>query len=123
ERGNASAYLGGLVRGILRRILIEDLVQIPDDRVRVEVGAVVELDALPQLDRPDCRIVLAYRPLRRQAGPAVGGLVGRREVPVDPGTADRVAGEPIASEAVVRLASRERDARSSHAGEQAWLGG
>lgn len=122
DRRDARAPLRRLARIVLRRLVVQDLFQIPHRRLGGEIAAVVEFHALAQLERPLGLVGLVDRPRRREAGNEVGGLGGRAQVPVDETVIDRIAGEPHALATVVGLAGGERNVRRGHADAQGALG-
>ena len=76
EGRNAGAGLRHLLAVELRGLVVQDLVEVPDDGVSVEVGAVVELYAFTQLEDPFGRFAFDRRPRKREAGTNIGDGVG-----------------------------------------------
>ena len=102
----------------LRAVLVEDALEVPDHGVGVEIRAVVELHALPQMEDPGLLVVRRLLPFLGQARPQGGELVGLGEVEQDHALEDREAQEAHALEAVVGHAGRGRDVRRRHGDAQ-----
>ena len=92
-----------LVGREVRRLLLEDLLDVPDDGIGLQVGAVMELHALAQLEDPLGLVGRIDGPFGGEARDQHARLVGRRQVPVREGVEQRNAGEAVALEALVRL--------------------
>ena len=99
----------------MRRVLLQHLLDVPDHRVGVEVGAVVEFHAGAQLEDPLGLVVRRRRPFGREAGDDHARLVGRGQVPQRETLVHGVAGEAVALEALVGLAEGARDVGGGHA--------
>jgi hypothetical protein len=106
----------------LRRLVIQDLVEVPDHGVGLEVAAVVELHVAAQRDHPARGVALVDFPARGEAGHEHRRLIGRRQVPIDQPVIDRVAHEAHALAALVGLAGRQRHVGCGHADAQGALG-
>ena len=102
----------------LRRLVVQDLLEIPDHDGGVEVGAVMELHALAQLEDPALAVALDRRPFGGETRLDVGEHVGLGEVPVHQRVVDRVAREAETFEALVGLAGGLRDVGRCHADAQ-----
>ena len=102
-------------RGLeLRAVLVEDSLQVPDHGVGVEISAVVEFHAFPEVEYPGLFVVRCLLPALGKAGPQGGELVGFRKVEEDQALEDRKAEEAHALESVVRHARGGGDIRRRH---------
>jgi len=99
----------------VRCILLEHLLDVPDHRVGVEIGAVVELHAGTQLEDPFGLVVGRDVPFGRKAWDHHARLVGGGEVPGGEPLVHRVAGEAVALKTLVRLTERSRNVGRGHA--------
>ena len=81
QAGQARPHLRRLAGVELRRVLVEDLLEVPDHGIGVERRAVVELHARAQLEGPQRLVGLAHLPLGRQARDHLARPVGRRRAP------------------------------------------
>ena len=109
DRRDARAHLRALLRVELRRLVVQHLVEVPDHRVGLEVGAVVKFDALAQREAPDLVVLRVDLPLGGQARDQLAGARADVGFPRDHRVVNRVAGELVGTGAAVRLAGRERD--------------
>ena len=119
DRRQARAHLRGLALVELRRVLVEDLLQVPDDGVGVEGRAVMELHAVAQREGPQGLVRLVHLPLGGEAGDQLARPVGDIELPGDERIVEREAGELVGTGATVGLARRQRhvghgDAEAHH---------
>ncbi len=121
QRRDARPHLGELLGIELRRLVVQDLVEVPDHGIGVERRAVMELHTLAQLEDPALGIAFDRRPFGGEAGLDVGDGVGLGEVPVHQSVVDRVAGEAKALETLVRLAGGEGNVGCCHADAQGAL--
>ena len=96
--------------------------EVPDHRIRVEVAAVVKLDALPQMKDPLRRIRLVLGPALGQPGSQRGQHVRAREIEEDQPLEDRKAEEAHALVAVVRHPGRRGDVGRRHGDAQGAAG-
>jgi hypothetical protein len=109
DRGQARPDLRRLALVELRRVLVEDLFEVPDNGVGVEGRAVVELDARPELEGPQRLVALVDRPFGGEAGDQLAGPVGDIHLPGDQRIVDGEAGELVGAGAAIGLAGGERD--------------
>ena len=109
---------GAALRLELLGLRVVEALEVPDHRVRVEVGAVVELDAAAQREDPLGRVGLVLRPLLREPGPEPGQRVRAGQVPQREALEDRVAEEAHALEAIVRHARGRGDVGGRHGDAQ-----
>ena len=78
EGRDAGAHLGELLGIELGRLVVQDLIEIPDHGVGIEVRTVVEFDALAQLEDPALGVAFDRRPRCRETRPDVGDHVSLR---------------------------------------------
>ena len=109
DRRNARAHLCALLGVELRRLVVQHLVEVPDHRVGVEVGTVVELHALAQREAPDLVVLRVDLPVGGQTRDQLAGAGADVGLPGDQRVVDRVAGELVGARAAVGLAGGERD--------------
>jgi len=102
-------------RVVLRRFVVKDPPEVEDDRVGVEVGMVVKLGALAQVEDPPRPIDLVDLPAGREARSNTGRLIGVLEVPIDQGVIGGIAEKAEAFAAIRRDAARRRDVGGGHA--------
>ena len=106
-------------RVVVRRFLVIDPVQVPDHRVGVEVGAVMELHPLPHGEDPAQRIGFVDLPGGEQARRDVGRLVRIvPQVPVHQRVVGRVAEEAVSLETIIRNPVRAGQVRRGHGDAQ-----
>ena len=86
----------------MRRFLLEIAVEVPDRGIGVPIGAVVEFDALAQVEDPFGPVRLVLFPALGQAGTDVGELVGARQIPRHKAFEHRKAEKAQALAAIVR---------------------
>ena len=118
QRKEPAAHLCGLLRIELRSGLVIDLLHVPDDRVGIEIRAVVELHAFAELERPPGLVLVIHAPFGGETGGERRRDLGIVELPVDEGVVHRIAHVTITFAAAVRLPGRERDFRKRHADAQ-----
>ncbi len=111
DRGQAGLHLGALALVVLRRLLVEHLVEIPDHRIGVEAAAVVELHVPAQRKAPLFLVARVDAPFRGQAGNQLSRSVGDVHLPGDERIVDGVAGKLIGAGAAVGLPGREWNVR------------
>ena len=85
DRCNAWGHLSCLLGVVLRRLLIADLVPVPDHRIGVKVAAIMEFDPMAQLEDPALHIVLIHFPRLCQARSNVRQALPLRQVPAHQG--------------------------------------
>ena len=105
----------------MRRVLVEELLEVPDHRVGIEIGAVVEFHAAAQLEHPLGLVLRGDVVLFREIGDLGWDLLVLRYVPVDQQVEDRPAGPTEARAALRRLARGRRKLRDADADAQGVL--
>jgi hypothetical protein len=109
DRRQARANLRRLALVELRRVLVEDLFEVPQDGVCVEGRTVVELHAWPELEGPQRLVGVVDLPFGGEAGDQLARPVGDIKLPGDQRIVDREAGELVGASAAIGLAGGERD--------------
>jgi hypothetical protein len=109
DRRQARPNLCRLALIELRRILVEDLFEVPDHGVGIERRAVVEFDAGPELEGPQRLVGIVDRPFGGEAGNQLARPVGDIHLPSDQRVIDGEAGELVGAGAAIGLAGGERD--------------
>jgi len=98
--------LGGLV--------VVDPAEVEDDRIGVEIGAVVKFDAFAQVEEPSGVIRFVDFPAGGEPRRDLGGLVGVVEIPLDQRVKGGNTEKAVAFATVVGNAARRRDVGSGH---------
>ena len=122
EGRDAVHHLGDLARVVLRRVLLQDLVQIPDHGIGIEWRSIMKFYALAQLEDPFLGIRRVGMPFRSQARRQCRHHVGARQVPVHQRVIELVADEAVTLAALVRDARGLRDVGRGHPDAQRALG-
>ncbi len=106
----------------LRRVLLEIAVEVPDRGIGVPIGAVVEFDALAQVEDPFGPVRFVLFPALCQAGTDVGELVGARQIPRRKAFEHRKAEKAQALAAIVGGSGRGRHVGRRHRDPQGAAG-
>ena len=112
--------------GRIAAILFVITVEVPDRCVGIEVAAVMEFDAAPQVEDPFGLVFFVLFPFFGKSWADIGKLVGLRQVPQDEPFEHRKAEKAHPLVAVVGSAGRDRNVRGRHrdpqraAGECCW---
>ena len=112
--------------GRIAAILLVITVEVPDRCVGIEVAAVMEFDALPQVEDPFGLVFFVLLPSFGKSWADIGKLVGLRQVPQDEPFEHRKAEKAHPLIAVVGSAGRDRNVGGRHrdpqraAGECCW---
>ena len=114
ERGDAEVHERRHPRAVLRGVLVEEPVEVPQHRVGVEVRSVMELDALAEPERPLRLVVRVHLPALREPRNEPGGLVGGAHVPVDERVVEHEAHEAEPFEPLVGLSPGEGNVGRGH---------
>ena len=115
DRGQAGLDLRALALVELRRLVVQDLVEIPDHRIGVEVAAVVEFDALAQREPPFGLVGVVDLPFGGEPGHQFARPVRHVHFPGDQRIVDGISGELIGTRAAIGLARRQRNIRHRNA--------
>jgi hypothetical protein len=102
----------------LRALAVEIAVKIPDHGICIEIGAVVELDALAQMKNPGLVVGWILLPFLRKPGTQGGQPVGSGQVPKHQTFEDWIAEEAHSLEAVIGEPRCGRDIRRRHGDAQ-----
>ena len=95
-------------------LLVIEPLQVPDNRVGGDRGAVGELDTLAQGENPAGVVARIDFPCGRQPWRQSGNLLGMGEIPIDQAIESSKAEEPISLAAIVRDAAGGWDVGRSH---------
>jgi hypothetical protein len=99
----------------LRRLVVQHLVQIPDHRIGIEVAAVVEFHAPPELESPPGFVVVIDFPFGGEAGHQFAGPIRHVHFPGDQRIVNRIGAELIGAGAPIRLPGGQRNIRHRNA--------
>ena len=90
DRRQSGLDLRALTLVELRRLVVQDLVQVPDHRVGIEVAAVMELDALAQGEAPLGLVLVVDFPFGGETGHQFAGPIRHVHFPGDQRVVNRV---------------------------------
>jgi len=115
HRRDARAHLGGLLGIVLRRLVAEHLVEVPDHGVGIELGAIMELDAAAQGEGPFAWVLGIDLPFGGQARDQLAWSAADVGLPGYQWVIQGVAGELVGPGASVRLAGGQGNVGHRHA--------
>src|SRR5262249_17769193 len=114
----AWCHLPGLLRIVLRRLLVAELIPIPDYRVGVKLAAIMTFDPMTQLEDPTVHIVLIHFPRLCQGRCNIRQALPLRQVPAHQGIVQLIPDKAIALKALIRYTSGISNISRGHADTQ-----
>ena len=116
--GQEAAHRCGAGGAVVLKVRIHHAVQSKDHTVRIEIRSVVELDSLPQMERPPLGVFRVLLPGGGQAWDNLAGLSFRARIPLHQGVIELEADEAVTLLPLRGLGIGIRQGRAGHRNPQ-----